>query len=462
MSIISFAKDSTFTCFGAAASYVIKRDKLTNSRAFHDMTVNAIKGHGNVLGRMHTIREFIPLANFNIIDFHVDKLFNGMKYGIWIMVNDGLLEWMGYPMDKETDIKSSRKRFGKLVSEFDPEHKLSFELTGRSALIAMRESMISNNNLTTIVLNESNIDLAPLIVEAKSASTISGVKSNHIDQDLLMPPTVDQINGSYPVPEKTANVAAEERMKYHVIQPKLFHETVMSLPGDKGKRVRRYFTTVNELMIAYDLYQQVYQIVDAARAKCDLEKTICNINSMLENAKIERADMSEQLVASNGKLTDMSEQLVASNGKLTDMSDQLTEATDEVGDLSQQVGTLNINVDTLHDRLGAAAPDHVYPAQSPALSYVLMLYGNGEGGYKCIRTQHRNKARGITSAGRVGYHNHVLTIPYAQGAINSWHVVRDSFRGAKFIGTTCILTAGAAEADLVAAVSAIDTVRRVI
>jgi hypothetical protein len=422
MSIISFAKDSTFTCFGTAASHVIKRDKLTNSRAFHDMTVNAIKGHGNALSRMHTIREFIPLAGFDAADLHVDKFFNGLKYGMWIMVNDGLLEWMGYPMDKKTNIESSRKRFGKLVTEFDSEKLLSFELTGSSSLIAMRESMISDNNLTL----------------AETASVGDNEKSHRIDQCLLMPPTVDQINESYPIPYESNQ---SEQHRFRIIQPKLFHETVMSLPGDKGKRVRRYFTTVNELMIAYDLYQQVYQIIDAARVKCDLETMITKLQESVGH---------------------VSNKLDGANEKLTDMSEQLTEATDEVGDLSHQVGTLNINVDTLHDRLGTAAPDHIYPPQTPALTHIFMLYGDGKRGYKCIRVQHRNKSTAIARASRAGYHNHAITIPYAQGAINLWHEVRGSFRGATFVGTTCSLNAGTTEVDLVAAVNAADEQRRAI
>jgi hypothetical protein len=58
--------------------------------------------------------------------------------------------------------------------------------------------------------------------------------------------------------------------------------------------------------------------------------------------------------------------------------------------------------------------------------------------------------------------DHVLTIPYAQGAINLWHEVRESFRGAAFVGTTCTLNTGTKVADLVAAIEAAEDRRRVI
>jgi hypothetical protein len=64
---------------------------------------------------MYTLREFIQASEFPVEDMNVDKFFNGIKHGMWIMVDDGLLEWMGYPMNTNSQIDHSRRGFGKLL-----------------------------------------------------------------------------------------------------------------------------------------------------------------------------------------------------------------------------------------------------------------------------------------------------------------------------------------------------------
>jgi predicted nucleic acid-binding Zn-ribbon protein len=399
-----------------------------------------------------------------------------------IFISDAMIEWMGFEGGKDNDMTVKRKHFLKTLKRCDP----------------------SGNNHQTFSFDELSkyqCDLSPLSTKTPRGPTHSGDKSNSDEHAQLPGPSESDIKSMYPTIEKDRDTS---RRKYVMVDTDLFQKILMRLDTSKGDQVRDHFVACKKLLDTYVMYQNVYQElrsqIDSRNMQLKMDKMITlqietnnqlantngklenakveratltgqleNANGQLENAKVERATLTGQLENANGQLenakverANISEQLEEANGKLTNVTEQLEDATDEVGDLSHQVGTLNINVDTLHDRLGAAAPDHVYPPQSPALSYVLMLYGNGEGGYKCIRVQQRNKSARIASASSAGYHNHVLTIPNAQGAINTWRNVRDSFRGAKFVGTTCILAAGVAEADLVAAVSAIDTGRRVI
>jgi hypothetical protein len=404
----------------AARAVIIKR-KVTSSETICSYIVNAMtKTHGDDMkADMLTVKEFITASELPVEALWVDRFYNNIKHDMPIFISDAVIEWMGFEGGKDNDMTVKRKHFLKTLKRCDP----------------------SGNNHQTFSfdgLSKYQCDLSQLSTRTPRGPTYSGDKSNSDEHAQLPGPSESDIKSMYPTIEKNRDTS---RRKYVMVDTDLFQKILMRLDTSKGDQVRDHFVACKKLLDTYVMYQIVYQ---------ELRSQIDSRNMQLKMDK-----MITLQVETNGKLSD-------ANEKLTDMSEQLTEATDEVGDLSHQVGTLNINVDTLHDRLGAAAPDHVYPPQSPALTYVLMLYGDGERGYKCIRVQQRNKSARITSAARAGYHNHVLTIPNAQGAINTWRNVRDTFRGAAFIGTTCTLNAGTTEADLIAAVSDIDINRRVI
>jgi hypothetical protein len=265
---------------------------------------------------------------------------------------------------------------------------------------------------------------------------------------LITAPTLEKVDSSYPLTEKTNNPAAEGRIKFRIVQPKLFHEAVMSRPGEKGKKVRRYFSCVNELMCVYDLYQQVHQKIESSRVRVGLEKSIDDMKHMLVEAKDDRDALSSQLHEAKEDCDEAREQV-----------DKLA---DDVGQLNINVGTLTNQTVALNTRLGAAAPDHVHPPPHANLvkRFVLMC-DDEQDRYTAIRVQARNVNTAIETARRRGYKREVLRIPYSPDGINFWQHVRNTFQGATFRGTRCVLT-GATEAQLVAAINTAEHTRRTI
>lgn len=275
MGLISAIKQCS-NSFGQMARDIMMREGMTNRRMFFDTVVRTIESHKSFPNNMYTLREFIQVSEFPVEDMNVDKFFNGIKHGMWIMVDDGLLEWMGYPMDTTKNRENARLRFKKIIDEHDPEKQLSFELTGRDALITMRQGMISDEKSTPTtsewVKDEKIVVTTPVTTKEENESDEKIVpqdygatkeeRDSYLDRmGLITPPTEEKLHESYPVPEKTNNPAAEERIKFRIVQPKLFHEAVMSLPGAKGKKVRRYFSKLDELMLVYDIYKDVYNFI---------------------------------------------------------------------------------------------------------------------------------------------------------------------------------------------------------
>jgi hypothetical protein len=434
---------------------------ITSNETMAGYIINAMtQEHGeNMKADMLTVNEFIRAAKFPVEAMDVDRFYNNLKHDMPIFIDDAVIEWMGFDGGAKNEMRFKRPKFMQCLRACDPHNEYHQEFSFVD-LGKWRDELLVQINVTA----SSNVDNA---TDLSSESTRTQAESSEESDDPhhIPLPGLSQLELEAMYPEIAEDRYTKQR-KFVTVDPDLFQVMLMKLGTSKGVEIRNHFVACKKLLDVYMMYQSVYKHLEM---QIDMD----NMQRKMDKMLIKMDDTNNKLDESNAKLDESNAKLDISNNKLDEatkernnLSDKLDEAHDErdelkseIVDFSDHVGELNDNVEDLNARIVAASPDHIHKPAHASLTHELILYGNDQRKYKCLRTQRRSSAKAIKRVIDAGYTRHVLTIPYAQGSINMWNLLRSTYRGAIFCASTCTLKRDVTESELIGAISTINSER---
>jgi hypothetical protein len=169
--------------------------------------------------KLLTMREFVEETEFNIHPETFDILFTNINdEGIPIYIDASMLEWMGY-----NGTAPKRKQLIKELLERNFEEDIDYK--------------ILKNNAYADFLEEE---------KEKIKDTVLSI-----------------FNSNLPNPETGESARS---VKHLVVMPDAFRHLCMMINTDKGKQIRKYYTTLEKLIKAYNLYQTIFRGQQAERA----------------------------------------------------------------------------------------------------------------------------------------------------------------------------------------------------
>jgi hypothetical protein len=457
------------------ARSVIIRLNITSSEKTCDYITSSIQtAHGdNGKADMLTVNEFLTVSKYPVDQLHFNNIHHNLRHDMPVLVTDNLIERMGFAGNDSID---RRRHFLTCLKKCDPNvtsytsHSYDDFCTWQKGLLA----------LSTI---------------APRCNSGSSDKTDSLEQATLPGPSEESILTMYPIIKKDKH---SSRRKFVVISCDLLQKMLMKLGTLEGDNIRDHLIACKKLLEIYMQYQTVYKnmqyridvdnmqrkmdtmIIEARDERVEANRKHSQLLTVLTGTQTDLAGVRDKLTGTQtdlagvrdkltgtqteltgvrgdlagvrDKLTGTQTELTGVRGELANTQSELAESKDDTSELADSVEALNV-------RITKAAPDHIHAPLTKALTHELLLYGNNNRSYRCIRTQRRSAVTAVKTSIALGYNRHVLTIPYAQGAINLWQTVKQSYTGATFRISKCTLRAGVEEADLITAINDANTGR---
>ena len=274
--------------------------------------------------KLLTMKEFIDITGFEVDSKTFDILFMNINdEGIPIYINADMLNWMGYTGEE----KLQKRNFKELLQQ-------NFEKSDYK--------LLKNTEYKTFIKNE-----------------IKGAELRTLN---------------FPEPA----VGASARSKTHlIVMPEAFRHLCMMINTNKGKQIRKYYTTLEKLIKSYNLYQTMFRCREAEYAmtcKGDkIDNLILEIKENEKKADEERKKADERFNRLLGVAEDTKEEVLE---KISELAETRLDLTNVVND---RVSTKRV-------------PNNRY-------EYLVILKDSEDASmpYYVLRTQRKSVSRRITS-----------------------------------------------------------------
>ena len=336
--------------------------------------------------KLLTMKEFIDITGFEVDSKTFDILFMNINdEGVPIYINADMLNWMGYKGEENTQKQIFKELLQKNFEESD--YKL-----------------LKNTDYKTFLNDE--------------------IKGREV-------PTLN-----FPEPA----VGASARSKTHlIVMPEAFRHLCMMINTNKGKQIRKYYTTLEKLIKSYNLYQTMFRCREAEYAMtCKGDKIDNLILEIKENEKKaeERFQESQNKAEERfqeekkkaKKLRKKAEKRFQEERKKSDerfnrllgvAEDTKEEVLEKISELAETRLDLN---NVVHDRVSIKrVPDSRY-------EYLVILKDTDDAlvPYYALRAQKKSVSRKITKMQKDYNVQEVFRI-YEPNAVNFWITVCDKF-----------------------------------
>jgi hypothetical protein len=195
-----------------------------------------IRGHSaEKKYEMLTISEFIHYSGFDASSLYINRFYLNLKYDMPILVDDALVDWIGYAGGKHDEDRRKRAAFVRAVQTLDEKgtkyHQFTFNLLQSEIAsyhaLARAKVPIRLQNFGSTIIERKNIPYADIIAMYPS------------------------------IPE---NPSTRQR-KFMLIFPSLLNQVMMKVHTESGEIVRKCFTLAGELLRVYNSYQEVFKSI---------------------------------------------------------------------------------------------------------------------------------------------------------------------------------------------------------
>ena len=286
-------------------------DKITDKTNITDLSKikipkcyekNVYKAIGSSVNLL-TIKEFIEITGFNIHSETFDKLFMNINdENIPIYIDDEMLNWMGY----EGENKLRKKNCKKLIqNNFDEE--IDYKILKNKDYIEFLE---------------------------KENKKIKGAQM-HTFKSIL---------------PKPAEGSSSRSIRHLIIMPDAFRSLCMMINTNKGKKIRKYYITLEKLIKAYNLYQTIFRGQQAERAmQCKddkLDKVLSELKDQKKENDIFRKELYERQADYDEKQRDYDRQIKQLLGISFETKEELKETNTLLKGVAKQHVEINkLNLD---------------------------------------------------------------------------------------------------------------------
>jgi hypothetical protein len=325
--------------------------------------------------KLLTMKEFIDITGFEVDSKTFDILFMNINdEGVPIYINADMLNWMGYTGEEKTQLLSIKKHMERNFDESD--YKL-----------------LKNTEYKTFIKDE--------------------IKGSHM--------------ATLNFPEPATGASA--RSKTHlIVMPEAFRHLCMMINTNKGKQIRKYYTTLEKLIKSYNLYQTMFRCREAEYAmSCKGDKIDNLILEIKENEKKADERFQEEKKKAK-KLRKKAEKRFQEERKKSDerfnrllgvAEDTKEEVLEKISELAETRLDLS---NVVHDRVSIKrVPDNRY-------EYLVILKDTDDDlvPYYALRAQKKSVSRKIIKMQKDYNVQEVFRI-YEPNAVNFWITVCDKF-----------------------------------
>jgi phage anti-repressor protein len=310
--------------------------------------------------KLLTMKEFIDITGFEVDSKTFDILFMNINdEGVPIYINADMLNWMGYTGEEKTQLLGIKKHIERNFEESD--YKL-----------------LKNKEYKTFLKDE--------------------IKGSHM--------------ATLNFPEPTTGASA--RSKTHlIVMPEAFRHLCMMINTNKGKQIRKYYTTLEKLIKSYNLYQTMFRCREAEYAmSCKGDKIDNLLLEIKENEK--KADEERKKADEERKKAD--ERFNRLLGVAEDTKEEVLEKISELAETRLDL------TNVVHDRVSTKrVPNNRY-------EYLVILKDADDLSmpYYVLRTQRKSVSRRITSIQKDYNVEEVFRI-YTPNSTKAWLSICDKF-----------------------------------
>jgi phage anti-repressor protein len=303
--------------------------------------------------KLLTMKEFIDITGFEVDSKTFDILFMNINdEGMPIYINADMLNWMGYTGEENKQKQQLKELIQRNFEESD--YKL-----------------LKNTEYKTFLKNEISYTDFSITNFPKPATGI---------------------------PAKT--------IKHLIVMPEAFRHLCMMINTNKGKQIRKYYTTLEKLIKSYNLYQTMFRCREAEYAmtcKGDkIDKLLLEIKENEKKADEERKKADERFNRLLGVAEDTKEEVLE---KISELAETRLDLTNVVND---RVSTKRV-------------PNNRY-------EYLVILKDSEDASmpYYVLRTQRKSVSRRITSIQK-DYNVEEIFRIYTPNATKAWLSICDKF-----------------------------------
>jgi len=336
--------------------------------------------------KLLTMKEFIDITGFEVDSKTFDILFMNINdEGVPIYIDANMLNWMGYTGEEKTQLLSIKKHMERNFDESD--YKL-----------------LKNTEYKTFIKDE---------IKGSHTATLN-----------------------FPEPA----VGASARSKTHlIVMPEAFRHLCMMINTNKGKQIRKYYTTLEKLIKSYNLYQTMFRCREAEYAMtCKGDKIDNLLLEIKENEKKANERFQEEKKKANErfqeekkkakKLRKKAEERFQEERKKADerfnkllgvAEDTKEEVLEKIGELAETRLDLS---NVVHDRVSTKR----VPANKISYFVILKDADDEKVPYYVLRAQRQSVSRKITEMQK-DYNVHEVFRIYEPNAVNFWISVCDKF-----------------------------------